>query len=70
MAMKLFIQDTETGLILAYETGTDSITWTDSETVANNFHFESIEFTNQLNALNAIHPDRYIGAGGVGTPKP
>lgn len=70
MAMKLFIQDTETGDILAYESGTDLVTWTRSETIANNFHTETTEFTNQLNALNAIHPDRYIGAGGVGTPKP
>lgn len=65
----LFIQDTETGDILAYETGTDNVTWTRSITVANNFRTETTEFTNQLNALNAIHPERYIGAGGVGTPK-
>ena len=62
--MSLFIEDTQTELLLAYETGTDAITWTSSETIANNFHTETTEFTNQLNALNAIHPDRYIGRPG------
>ncbi len=67
--MALFIQDTETGLILAYETGTNAITWTGSTTVANDFGTETDQYLAQLEALNEIHPDQYIGAGGVGTPK-
>ena len=62
--MSLFIADKETDLLLAYETGTDAITWTSSQTVANDFHTATTEFTNQLNALNAIHPDRYVGRPG------
>ena len=69
MAMTLYIQDTETGDILGYESGTDNIFWTRDTNEAFNFHTETTEFTTQLNELNAIHPDRYIGAGGVGTPK-
>ena len=63
-----FIKDTVTGQWLQYQTGTDNIIWVN--TVGEAFAFQTqAALDAQLNTLNAIHPDRYIGAGGIGLPK-
>ncbi len=65
------ILDTQENKYLAYDppNTTDNIIWVeDRDADAYEFH-NAVQFNAQLSALNAEHPERYVGGGGVGTPK-
>lgn len=64
-----FIKDTITNDWLSYQTGTDTIVWVSSQALAYMFTTQPA-MDAQLAALNTPQePNRFIGAGGVGTPK-
>jgi hypothetical protein len=64
-----FILDTITGKWLSYQTGTDVIIWQDNQANAHIFTTQP-PMDAQLAALNTEEQqNRFIGAGGVGTPK-
>lgn len=64
-----FILDTQTSLFLKYDPeGSDVIGWVTGTLQAHRFDDAAV-MQAQLDSLNANSPGRYIGAGGVGTPK-